>query len=96
MTIQLSKFVEPDLRTIGNYIAIHNPRRARTFVQELRDKFLVIGSNPEIYRIRPDLGETARLVPHGRYVILFRIIPTGVRIERVLSGYRDIPKVIRA
>jgi len=92
--VQLSRFVESDLRTIGDYIARHNPRRARSFVQELRDKFLIVAKNPEMYRLRPELGETARLAPHGRYVILFRILPDGVRIERVLSGYRDLPNVI--
>jgi plasmid stabilization system protein ParE len=49
-----------------------------------------IAKQPQIYRLRPDLGADARLASVGNYVILFRIRKNVVRIERVLQGGRDL------
>ena len=91
MRIELSRFVESDLEDIGDWIAEDNPRRAVTFVQELRNAFRKIGDGPLLYQLRPDIGDDARLAVVGRYVILFRIDDQVVRIERVVYGGRDLP-----
>jgi plasmid stabilization system protein ParE len=56
----------------------------------LRARIKEIAKRPEIYRLRPELGEDARVAPVGNYLILFRIRQNTVRIERVLQGNRDI------
>jgi toxin ParE1/3/4 len=43
-----------------------------------------------LYRLRPELGDDARMALVGRYVILFRIVGEVVRIERVVYGGRDL------
>jgi len=91
MRIELSRFIESDLEDIGDWIAEDNPRRAVTFIQELRDAFGRIGDGPLLYQLRPDIGDDARLAVVGRYVILFRIDGQVVRIERVVYGGRDLP-----
>lgn len=91
MRLELSRFIESDLDDIAGYIGQDNPRRAVTFVQDIRAKFLDIQRNALIYQLRPDIGEEARMATVGNYAILFRVIGEAVRIERVTYGARDLP-----
>ena len=61
MRVELSSFVERDLEEIADWIAEDNPRRAVTFIQEIREAFRRIGEGPLHYQLRPDIGEDARL-----------------------------------
>jgi toxin ParE1/3/4 len=94
MQLTLSDFVEGDLDEIAAYIAEDSPRRAVSFIREIRGKFNDIQHNPLLYQLRPDIGETARLATHGRYSILFRVVAEVVRIERVVYGGRDLAAVM--
>ena len=93
MRLELSDFVEPDLDEIAAFIAQDNPRRAVTFIQEIRAKFSDIQRSPLLYQLRPDIGDMARLATLGNYAILFRVMNDTVRIERVAYGGRDLPEV---
>lgn len=95
MRVELSSFVEDDLETIGDFIARDNPSRAVTFIHELREKLGRVGRNPLLYQLRPDIGNDARVASFGRYVILFRVTPNAVRVERIVSGYRNLPELSR-
>jgi toxin ParE1/3/4 len=90
MRLELSSFVEGDLDIIADYIAQDNPTRALSFLREISGKILAVGQNPLLYRLRPEIGEGARMAVVGRYVILFRAMSEGVRIERVVYGGRDL------
>lgn len=90
MRLELSRFIEGDLDDIASYIAQDNPRRALTFVLEIRAKLRDIQRNPLIYRLRPDIGDEARLATVGNYAILFRMLGEAVRIERVTYAGRDL------
>lgn len=76
MRLELGPFVEGDLEEIGDFIALDNPGRAVSFVREIRERFRVIAENPLIFRLHPEIGEDARLLPHGRYVIRSASIAT--------------------
>jgi toxin ParE1/3/4 len=91
MRVEYSLDVEDDLDEIAAYIAADNPPRAITFVREIRAEIDRIGQGPQLYQLRPDIGEAARLAVVGRYVILFRIDGDVVRIERVVQGNRLLP-----
>lgn len=91
MRLELSRFVETDLDDIAGYIAQDNPRRAVTFVGDIRAKFLDIQRSPLLYRLRPDIGNEARMATVGSYAILFRVTGNAVRIERVTYAGRDLP-----
>ena len=95
MRVEFSAFVEGDLIAIADYIAQDNSTRAVEFIREIRDEIRRIGKNPLIYRLRPEIGEEARLAIVGRYVILFRIRGKVVRIERIVFGGRDLPLLLR-
>jgi len=95
MRVEFSRWVEGDLEAIGDFIAQDNPRRAVSFIREIREKIDRIGRQPMLYQLRPEIGEDARLAVVGRYVILFRVVGETVRIERVVYGGRDLPDLLR-
>ncbi len=91
--LRLSPRAAADLEEIGDYIARDNPSRALTFVDELHTICRGIADNPEICPMRDDLETGVRMAVHKQYLILFRILPTEIRIERVVHGSRDLPRV---
>ena len=78
---------------IAALIALDNPRRAVSFIRELRAKFLELKKHPLIYRLRPDIGEDARAGGVGNCAILFRVLGDVVRIARVVFGGRDLSDI---
>lgn len=90
MKLGISPLAEQDMEAIGDYIAQDNPVRAVSFTEELYQQCLLIAESPVIYRERPELGHSVRSCAYGRYLIVFRVLDTEVRIERLLHGSRDI------
>ncbi len=62
-----------DLRAIVRYISKENPARAKSFVQELQAKTLLLVEHPEVgKRGRPRLPDWLReLVVHPNYIVFF-------------------------
>jgi len=83
-----SRFAELDLEEIADYIARDNPRRALSFIGEIRERCRIIVAFPEGAPLREELGAGIRVVPFGRYLIFYTAHPDLVRIERILSGSR--------
>ena len=79
-----------DLEEIGDYIARDNPRRAASFVAELRRQCVKLTRSPEGYRLRPELGDGIRSCAYGNYVIFFMIQADALLIVRILHGSMDI------
>lgn len=94
MRLEFSPFVEDDLDAIAGYIALDNPRRAFTFLEEIRAELRLVARNPLVYRLRPEIGEEARVAVIGRYVVLFRVLEKTVRVERIVYGGRDLPELL--
>jgi toxin ParE1/3/4 len=86
--------VPGDLEEIGDYIAQDSPRHAARMIRVIRARIQEIAKQPELYRLRPEIGEDARLAVVGRYVILFRIRANTVRIERVVHGGRYLVQML--
>jgi plasmid stabilization system protein ParE len=93
MKLELSSYIESDLDNIADYIAQDNPRRAVTFIRDIRVNFFDIQRNPLIYQLRPDIGDAARMASVGNYAILFRLSGDVIRIERIVYGGRDLPNI---
>lgn len=79
-----------DLYDIGLYIAQDSPRRAKSFVRELRGQCRKIAEAPKAYRPRPELGKGLRSCAYGNYLVIFDEQPGLVRIVRVLHGAMDV------
>ncbi|MCW0354994.1 type II toxin-antitoxin system RelE/ParE family toxin [Pantoea ananatis] len=90
MKLGISPLAEQDIETIGDYIAQDNPVRAVSFTEELYQQCLLIAESPVIYRERPELGKSVRSCAYGRYLIVYRVLDTEIRTDRLLHGSRDI------
>jgi plasmid stabilization system protein ParE len=94
MRLRLSPRVPVDLEEIVDYIAQDSPRQAARVLRALRARMKEIAKQPQIYRLRPEIGAEARLVTVGNYVILFRIRQNTARIERVVHGSRNLISIL--
>jgi len=90
-----SPLAASDLEEIGDYIARDNPHRAITFVREIREHCQKIVSFPEAAQLHPEYGDGVRMIPHGRYLIFYTVQTGHVRIERILSGFRNLPDIFQ-
>lgn len=90
MNLFFTLLAEKDLEEIGDYIAIDNPRRAISFIAELRGQCRKICLNPEGYRNRTELSEKIRSCAFGKYVIFFEAEDQQITIIRILHGARDL------
>jgi toxin ParE1/3/4 len=90
MHLVITPLAEQDLEGIADYIATDSPRRAVSFLGELRKQFNKIAQSPLAFRLRPELGEGIRSLAYGNYVIFYQAIDQSLLIVRVLHGAMDI------
>jgi toxin ParE1/3/4 len=87
---ELTAQAEEDLIDIWLYIAQDNPGAADRLIDEIESKFSLLAANPQIGPARPDIAEDCRYLPVSSYLILYRLIPAGVQIVRVVQGARRL------
>jgi len=93
--VVLSRNAERDLENIGDWIANNNPDRALSFVSELLEACLSIGSTPRGYPlVDRQRDPTLRRRVHGNYLIFYDIGLQTVDILHVLHGARDYERII--
>jgi toxin ParE1/3/4 len=98
MIVRILPAAESELEAIGDYIARDNPRRAVSFVRELRDKCLNLADMalafPLVLRYE-DRGVRHRV--HGNYQIFYRVVSEPaerIDIIHVLHGARDFAAIL--
>jgi toxin ParE1/3/4 len=65
-------------------------RRAETFVQQLEQKCLELGSMPRAFPFVPHrMNKDVRRRVHGNYLIFYRIDADWIDVLHVLHGARD-------
>ncbi len=79
-----------DLISLWVDIAKENPAAADRIYDRLEARVLILGRFPEAGPSRPDIASEARMLVEAPYLILYRLIPDGAQIVRVLHGARDI------
>lgn len=95
MKVVLTDQAVADLIAIGRFIQKDNPARARTFVDELKDKCYRIGPMPKAFPLI--IGrekEGIRRRPHGNYLIFYWVKKNTVEILHVLNGARDYEAIL--
>ncbi|WP_349604839.1 type II toxin-antitoxin system RelE/ParE family toxin [Cupriavidus sp. DF5525] len=93
IVVRLTPLAEAELEAIADYIARDNPRRALSFVQELRDRCLSLADMPFAFPLVPryeDRGIRHRV--HGNYQIFYRVLgdpPARIDVLHVLHSARN-------
>ncbi len=95
MTVTLSDEAERDLEEIGDWIARDSPRRALSFVRELRKSCESLSTNPQRFQVvtRYRDAQIRRRV-HGNFLIFYRLTEGDVTVLRIVHGARDIEPLI--
>ena len=87
--VSFTPLAEADLEGIGDYIAQDNPRRALSYLAELRSQCAKIALAPLAYRARPEFDKHLRSCAHGHHVIFFQPVDADVLIVRILHEAQD-------
>jgi toxin ParE1/3/4 len=72
------------------YIAADNPPAADRWLDGLEAKFSLLAGQPRLGPARPDIAPELRYFPTGSYLILYREIPQGIEVVRVVHGARRL------
>jgi toxin ParE1/3/4 len=81
---------EEDLIDIWLYIAQDNPGAADRLLDTIEEKCSLLADHPQLGPARPDIAEDCRYLPVGNYLILYRLLPDGIEIVRVVQGSRRL------
>ncbi len=95
MIVRITVEAARDLEQIGDYIARDNPRRAITFIQELRAKCLDLAYTPQGFPLTPGYEERGvRRRVHGNYLIFYRVEAESIVILHVMHGAMDYGAIL--
>src|SRR5262245_18600129 len=90
----LTASAEADLESIGDHIARDSPRRAETFVDELREACVNLTEMPLRFPVVPQLaGLGIRRRVQGNYLILYRVTEQAVEILHVVHGAMEFERL---
>ena len=92
----VTELAESDLIEIASYIAEDNLAAAERVLSDFKAAFEKLAQMPEIGHHRIDLAdEELRFWPVHSYLVIYRPETKPLQVVRVLSGYRDIPELLR-
>ena len=96
MAHRLSSRARADLDEIWHRIVTEGggESAADRTVDLITDRFLLLSDWPRLGRTRNELRRGLRSLPVADYVVFYRISRSGVVIQRVLHGRRDIPRIM--
>jgi len=89
-SIRRTAQAEEDLIDLWLYIAQDNPGAADRLLDEIEDKLSLLADHPQPGPARPDIAADCRYFPVGSYLILYRLIPDGIEVVRVVQGSRRL------
>ena len=95
MIVVITHEAEADLEHIADTIALDNPLRALSFVQELRERCERLSEFPKAFPLVPRYEHTGiRRRVHGNYLIFYHVHDETVDVLHVLHGARDYEPVL--
>ncbi|MEX0978780.1 MAG: type II toxin-antitoxin system RelE/ParE family toxin [Pirellulales bacterium] len=96
-SVHRTRLARQDLKVIGRYIAqeSQSTEMALRVLDGIDAKCARYAATPKLGEKRPDLAIDVRQFTVGNYLVIYREIPRGIEVLRVLHGSRDIPMVWR-
>jgi plasmid stabilization system protein ParE len=95
MILEFSSEAENDLEQTADYIAELNPRRALSFIRELRSKCEDLVDNPNGFALVPRYERHGiRRRVYGNYLIFYRVENAKVVIIHILQGATDYGAIL--
>ena len=95
MKVILTDLAEADLERIGDAVAKDSPRRAVSYIAELRETCEALAATPKAF---PVVGRYAHVAirrrVHGNYLIFYRLRREAVFVLRILHGAMDYENLL--
>lgn len=83
-----------DLLAIWEDVASDDPAAADRLFDRLEARVRILETFAEAGRARPDIAPDARMLVERPYLILYRLVPEGVQVVRMLHGARYIDRLL--
>ena len=90
---RLTRTARSDIQEIWTYVAKDRPVAADRLIDRIYEKFRTASLHPGTGEARSDLAPGLRVVSVGNYVVIFREIPRGIEVVRVVHGARDLRRL---
>ena len=87
---RLSDQAKEDFIGVWEYIAQDNPSAADRLLQKLMKQLEALAENPGMGRLREELRPSLRSFAVGNYLLLYRPIPEGIAVFRIVHGARAL------
>ena len=97
LPVKLLARAQADLRQIHAYVAADSPENARRFLAALRDTIFKLGDFPFAAPVPRDerlKKKGYRFVPHGEYLVFYKVNRNSVTVYRVLHGKRRYATIL--
>ena len=83
-----------DLLDIWMYIAPLNSQAVADGVYDrIEEACRLLAQHPQLGRARPEIAAEARSLVIDRWLALYRLVPGGVEVARILDGARELIKI---
>ena len=83
-----------DLLDIWDFIRAD---RSETMADEVLTRIVgacdVLADHPQLGRRRPDIDPDARMLVIQRWLALYRVMPNGAQVVRVVDGARELSRI---
>jgi toxin ParE1/3/4 len=90
VNVVITDEAEYDFERIGDYIEQFNQARAVTFVEELLERCMRLASFPTRFAlVARHESAGIRRMPHGNYVVYYKVGQDRVEILRILNAAQD-------
>ena len=86
--------VEEDLEETWLYVAEDDPTAADGLLDEFEETLQILARHPQLGPARPDIARDLRYFPVRNYLLLYRQIPNGIELVRVIHGARRIQDLL--
>jgi antitoxin ParD1/3/4 len=91
----LAPLASRDLHETWEFIAGDNLDAADRWLAEMEREIRRLAEMPRLGHTRKDLTEKPVLFwPVGKYLIIYRADRQPIEVVRVVSGYRDVPRLL--
>lgn len=91
MKIVWTEPARQDLREIFTYIAEENPNAARRLLAEIKERAVLLQSNPQLGRAGRVEGTRELVIVGTQYILPYRLKGQRIQILAVFHGRREWP-----
>lgn len=92
--VRYSRLARKDLLDLWQHIELQTSEAAADAIcDRIENACQVLTEYPQLGRARPEIADGARSLVVERWLALYRLVPGGVQIVRIVDGARDLTKI---